>query len=96
MQVVVMACLGMNKSSGRSAERSLKDITGKVSLLVDLFTSKGKMFIFRMLTNHENGTNRMGSTNRERGLLNHLNRSCGCKDMAVRLLGRRKNATIEL
>ena len=46
MQMVVVACLGMKKAPGRSAERSRKESPERVLSRRGLIRGKGKMVIF--------------------------------------------------
>ena len=75
MQMVVVACLGMKKAPGRSAERPRKESPERVLSRRGLIRGKGKMVIFRMLKHSENGTNGTGLTNKEHGILNNVNQS---------------------
>ena len=88
MQVAVVACLGMEEPSGRSAETLVEKSPKKIPSRRGLNKGRGNMVIFRMLQHGENYANRMGLTNRERGLWNHLIRSHGHEVTAVRSLGR--------
>ena len=87
MQMVVVACLGMKKAPGRSAERPRKESPERVRSWRGLIKGKGKMVISSMSKHSENDTKSLGLKRRRRGRWIHLNQSYGCGDMRCRRLG---------
>ena len=90
MQVAVVACLGMKNSPGRGAMNSRKELPEKFPSRRGMNKGRGKMVIFRVWQHHEHGTIGTCLTNWDRGLWNHVIRSYGCRDTAVRSLGRKR------
>ena len=61
MQMVVVACLGMKKASGRGAVKPRKDLPEKILSRRGLIRGKGKMVISNILNHSENDTKSLGS-----------------------------------
>ena len=63
MQVAVVACLGLEEPSGRSAEKITEKSPEKIPSRRGLNKGRGKMVIFKVLQHSENGTIGTGSMN---------------------------------
>ena len=63
---------GVEEITGRKCEKLAERIAGKRTLSEGLKTARGKMIIFRMLKQGENGSIRTGLTKRRSGLWVHL------------------------
>ena len=77
MQVGVVACLGMKKAPGRSADGSRKQLPERVLSWRGLIRGKGKMVIFIMVKHRENGSIGTSSMRLRSGRWIHLIRSLG-------------------
>ena len=84
---------GWKNHPGEVRRPSRKNSPDKFPSRRSCFKGKGKMVIFIVWQPHENDTIGTGSTNWDRGLWNHLNRSHGCGDTDVRSLGRNQIKT---
>ena len=87
MQMVVVACLGMKKAPGRSAERPQKNSPERVLSRRGLIRGKGKMAISSMSNHSENGTKIPGLKRRRSTHWIHLNRSYGYGDVRCGMPG---------
>ena len=72
MQMVVLACLGVTKTPGRSVVKLRKESPETVLSRRGLNKGRGKKVIFTVSNHSENETNRTGSMKQRSGLWNHL------------------------
>ena len=72
MQVGIVACLGWNKSLGRSARNSRNESPEIILSRRGLNKGKGIMVIFTVSNHTENEADRTGSTKQRSRLWNHL------------------------
>ena len=82
IQMVVVACLGVMKAPGISAEILRNESPENVLSQRGLIRGKGKKVISSMSNHSENDGNRTGSTRRRRGRWIHLIRSLEQKVIA--------------